>query len=165
MKQIPLTKGKFALVDDEDFAKCSEHPWHTQKNHKTLYARRTVYSTRKNRHVLLLHHFIVGAPSCGYEVDHIDGNGLNNQKANLRFVTHRQNLQNKHHGTSKYPGVSWNVKRQRWFSQAYISGKAVFVGWFTDEDEAFRKYKEKLREHGVKADFITEGGSHEIIGT
>jgi len=83
-------------------------------------------------------------------VDHIDGNGLNNQKNNLRLVTPRQNNQNKVHyaGASKYPGVRRAKSRKRWRAEVRIGGRLKHLGCFNTEGKAFTAYKEAVESMG-----------------
>ena len=92
MKEIPLTKGLVAIIDDEDFERVSRYKWLALPRKRTSYATRTsqVGGTKKT---VYLHRFILNA-SNGLQVDHINGNGLDNRKSNLRLVTHSENLRN-----------------------------------------------------------------------
>jgi hypothetical protein len=97
--EIPLTRGCVALVDDEDAERVLAHSWSVTHSHsgKTRYA-----GSRFGGRFVKMHHFIVGKAPKGLQVDHIDGNGFNNTRANLRFVTQGQNLQNR----GKFRGCS-----------------------------------------------------------
>jgi len=90
MREIALTQGKITLVDDEDFEKYDKFKWAVIKGPHTDYAFRNL-----DGHFCSLHREIMGNPM-GLEIDHIDGNGLNNQKSNLKACTHKENGQNKH---------------------------------------------------------------------
>ena len=138
MKEIKLTQGKVALVDDDDFEYLNQWKWHARKDCNTYYARRT-----KNRIPLYMHHDIIGKPIKGIVTDHIDGNGLNNQRYNLRHITHRQNGQNRHgKKTSQYVGV--RLFRNKWESQITINGKSKYLGLFIKEKDAHEAYKKAL---------------------
>ena len=93
-----------------------------------------------------MHQLIMGTRSTEY-VDHIDGNGLNNQRNNLRVVTHRENCMNRHprklgKKSSKYPGVTWNKRSQKWNTQAQVYGKHVHIGTYETEEDAHVGYME-----------------------
>ena len=90
MKQIPLDEKHSVLVDDEDYEYISSFKCHLMKSIFTNYASFSYYGK-----TTLIHRFIMEPPD-GLEVDHIDGNGLNNQKSNLRVVTHEENAKNRH---------------------------------------------------------------------
>lgn len=141
MKEIPLTQGKSALVDDEDYPRLSKPRWYAQKDGRTWYAgRHSQTDPAGNRHLILMHRAIIDLPK-GMEIDHINGNGLDNRKENLRVVTKRQNQQNWHiRKTSKYPGVGWHKGKGRWQAQIRIKGKKTHLGYFTDELEAATTY-------------------------
>lgn len=102
MREIELTKGKVAKVSDEDFELLSQRLW----QYGTGYA---IGTTGKdpNRKREMMHRVIMNAPK-GMEVDHIDGDGLNNQRSNLRIVTRAENLRGRHRawGKIKYKGVT-----------------------------------------------------------
>ena len=115
-KEIPLTQGKVALVDDEDYEVLSKHMWYAQKNKNTYYALRnspTDPVTHK-RTTIHMHAVIAGTPP-GRGTDHINGNGLDNRRGNIRVVNSRENGQNKHRPkSSKYTGVSWHKQSRKW---------------------------------------------------
>jgi hypothetical protein len=86
----------------------------------------------------------------GFEVDHVNGNGLDNRRANLRTVTHAQNQQNKRanaHATSRYRGVYWHKGKRRWAAEAKHNGKTVHLGRYTDEHTAAEAVAAWRREH------------------
>lgn len=154
MQKIALTKGYYAVVDDIDYEKVSAHKWSAQVMRKKDGSVRTVYAVRgaKNDRGLwrlqLLHRFISGAisPMC---VDHIDGDGLNNIRSNLRICTQAENAMNVrpvHGASSKYKGVSRIKSSGRW--RAYIKkhGKHMFIGSFGSEREAAFAYNAKAIE-------------------
>lgn len=152
MKEIILTQGKVALVSDEDFAMLSQYKWWAHKQPNSFYAGRMITLSNGKRKPLMMHQAILGNPEAGKEIDHIDGNGLNNQRSNLRFVTRRQNMQNavnhrtKH--TSKYPGVSYDSRRDKWKAYIKINGTHKDIGRFNTEEEAFQVYKEAVESIG-----------------
>lgn len=133
MKKIPLTKGQFTLVDDEDYSYLNQWKWFCEFH---MYAVRDYRGKR-----MKMHRVIMDAPQ-GLEIDHIDGNGLNNQKQNLRIVTHAQNQKNMKKpitNTSGYKGVSWDQVRRKWV--AYIwNGKSINLGGYSTKLEAAEAY-------------------------
>lgn len=143
MKEIPLTQGKVALVDDEDYLELSKHKWYARKDGNTYYAERQNPRdpvTHKQTKILM-HAIIVGTPK-GMETDHINGYGLDNRRENLRIVTTRQNGQNRHHiKSSKYPGVTWNKCKGKWESQININGSVRHLGCFEIEIDAATTYR------------------------
>ena len=138
---IPLTQGKMAIVDNEDFEWLSQWKWHIIKGPTTYYAARADYS-QKPRQYLYMHRVIMNLPP-EEEVDHIDGNGLDNRRANLRSCTHRQNCANsqKHRDglrshPSRFKGVSWHTQRGMWRARI----RSRYLGCFSCEVEAARVY-------------------------
>jgi hypothetical protein len=146
MKEIELTQGKVAFVDDEDFERLNLFKWYVNKNHNAFYAKR--HARGSSDKIVWMHREIIGYVPEGYEIDHINGNGLDNRRMNLQCVTHRRNLQNNHkvNKTSKYPGVSWDKKSNIWFSCIHIKGKTINLGRFKSELDAHTAYLKKCTE-------------------
>lgn len=135
MKSIPLTQGKFAIVDEDNFDILSKYKWHYD-NH-TGYARASV-----NGKWCFLHRFVMNAQK-GQIIDHVDCVKLNCQKINLRFCTRSQNESNKKtppSNTSGYRGVSWNKEKQKYDAQIKIGGKHKHLGRFNKSIDAAREY-------------------------
>ena len=157
MKKIQLggRKGSkitgYALVDDEDFEKLNKHKWYATKGTNTLYARRAVPTTTSGQRTVSMHRVIMQTPK-GMDTDHIDGDGLNNQKENLRVCIRSENLMNQsrsRNNTSGYKGVNWNKRDKKWISQIKVKGKQVHLGCFSEKEEAYKAYCEaSKRYHG-----------------
>lgn len=153
MKEIKLTQGKVALVDDEDYERLNKLTWCAAKRDGTYYA----YTTNlrgKRGSVIAMHRLIMNTPK-GLIIDHIDHNGLNNQKSNLRNCTASQNNANrtsKKQGTSKYLGVSFYKPYNKYHVQIRILGKNTHVGYYKNEIDAAIAYNEAAtRIHGKYA--------------
>jgi len=159
MKAIKLTHGQVALVDDEDYADLNQFNWHAHAAPNTYYGRRILPQEEGKRIMLYMHHQIMGKPSTGLEIDHIDQNGLNNQRNNLRFITHRVNCHYNHKSTtSLYPGVSWDSNRKRWYTCIQINKKRKFLGYFTNELTAAQVYQtafDRLEEQEIPVQLKT----------
>jgi hypothetical protein len=141
MKEIKLTQGKVAIVDDDDFDYLSQFKWCANKHGKTFYAERADYSHGKPK-ILYMHRVIIQTPS-NMQVDHIDFNGLNNMKVNLRNCTHSQNIMNQRpnlNNSSKYKGVWWNKEKNKYHSQIRANQKRISIGYFTNEEDAAKAY-------------------------
>ena len=144
MKLIELTQGKIALVDDEDFEMLSQFKWCAAK-----FGRVTkIFYAWTSKPRSFMHHMILGLPTCGLVTDHLNGNGLDNRRLNIRHVTNRENSINKHHKnkTSKYPGVTIDKRYNKWSSRIKINGKDKSLGYFIDEESAFFAYKIAFKE-------------------
>jgi len=142
MRKIPLTQGKFALVDDSDYAALSCHKWYTgQTASCNVYAKRKFVKPGGGRTDLYMHRQLF--PSAA-EVAHRDGDGLNNQRENLVPMTHQQNLwgsrRKKLGASSKYRGVCWVSADKKWKAQIRCNGKLIYLGQFDSEDNAARAY-------------------------
>ena len=142
VKQMPLTQGKFALVDDEDFEYLSQWKW--SYCGRRAY-RHDKYGTPKN---LAMHRVLTNAQPHQH-VDHINLNPLDNRKCNLRLCTRSQNQANvrpRKNTTSKYKGVSWKTALKRWVVYVTKDGKQNYVGVFKSEEEAALAYNKKASE-------------------
>lgn len=140
-KLIPLTRGQFATVDDEDFEFLSQWKWHALKQPKTYYAARNVKVDGKK--ITIWMHRLINSTPDDLLTDHINGNGLDNRRANLRSVTHQDNMINcaRHaRGISKYRGVSWHIRTNRWIAQITVDGRNRWLGSFLSEKAAHDAY-------------------------
>lgn len=148
MKQIPLGKsGKFALIDDEDYELISQYKWRSHDSHgRAIYASRTVLVNGKE-FFISMHRFIMGCvKGDGKIVDHKDGNGLNNQRSNLRICTNAENQRNKKpSGRSKYLGVCWHITK--WKASININGKQKHIGLYKNEVDAAIAYNKMAEKH------------------
>jgi len=151
MKEIQLTQGLVALVDDEDFERVNAFKWHAfSRNHWVTYAARNLPRDGSKRQRIFMHTFITGVRGA----DHRDNNGLNNQKSNLRPATGTQNNANarKRKGaSSRFRGVSWKSSESKWWAQIQKHGKAESLGLFADEVDAATAYN--LRVHELFGEF------------
>ena len=147
MKEIPLTQGKIALVDDGDFESVSRFKWHAHFDGYNWYAKKKngIQGTRKRGVVhkpIAMHNFIMEPPP-GVVIDHKDWNGLNNQRHNLRICTQAQNCQNgrqRKGNKSGFKGVSWKKRNKKWCTQIAVFGKVIHVGLFDVATDAARAY-------------------------
>lgn len=148
-REVPLTQGQLALVDDDDYLELSKNQWHAKKHGNTYYARRYISGVGGRRLCVYMHRAILGQPPNGLEVDHIDRNGLNNQRSNMRFVSHRENCHNKgvpRNNTSGVKGVS-RFRGGKWRAEKRINGKWVWLGAYASKDEAKRAYEMAERQN------------------
>lgn len=137
MREIQLTQGKVAIVDDSDYELLSAFKWQAQRGRRgNWYAVRTV--KRGAKRITLGMHREITAAEPGVEVDHKDHDGLNNQRENLRLCCHHLNGANRVHpiSSSGYRGVSWHKSKKVWQAKARNKNKYVYVGQFDDPREA-----------------------------
>ncbi len=145
MKKIPLTQGKFAIVDDEDYDWLMQWKWCAQKAGRTFYAVRSFRVAGKKIKVQM-HRSILNVRK-GLETDHINHNGLDNRKQNLRTCTRSQNgcnLSPRKGYTSRYKGVSWN--KGRWQASIKYKGKTINFSRHDSEIDAAKAYDVKAKE-------------------
>ncbi len=148
-KEIVLTQGKVALVDDEDYEELNKHKWCTQNIGHNFYAVRGIKANRKKKQ-LYMHREILKLKTNDSNVDHIDSDGLNNQRNNLRIATYSQNGMNqnkcKTNSSSKFKGVTWCKTYNKWLVRIYVNKKKYYLGYFNDEEEAAQAYNEAALE-------------------
>jgi len=136
--EIRLTQGKMAIVDDEDYGMLRRYKWHFMPPRKgisgTGYASSGQHGTTR-----YMHRVIMLSPPKGLDVDHINGDGLDNRRENLRVIPHQQNCASRHRlnqrNSSGKAGVYFERGTGRW--RAYIdNGRRIWLGRFTTKDEA-----------------------------
>ncbi len=138
-KSSPDYKKYVALVDDEDYEKLIKYNWSIKRAKNSEYARGKVEG--KN---VYMHKLITGFAL----TDHIDRNGLNNQKYNLREATRAENCRNckkYRNSSSKYKGVAYRPETSKWRSYIRVNGKLIHGGQFKSEKEAGQRYNELAR--------------------
>lgn len=151
MKKIKLTQGKFALVDNEDFEYLNQWKWHFVYDGYNGYAYRNVHKINNKRTSITMHRVLMKAKK-GQIIDHINHNGLDNRKANLRYCNLSQNAANRKHnkrGTSKYLGVHYRKKENKWIAAIKHNGKSIHIAYCPTEREAALLYnKAAIKYHG-----------------
>ena len=147
-REIDLTQGKKAIVDDEDYEWLSQWKWYYAH---TGYAVRNSPRVLGKHYMIFMHREIMHTPQ-GMDTDHIDGNGLNNLRINLRVCSHSRNLQNKGvsiNNVSGFKGVSWCQANKKWRARIKASGKEKYIGYFDVAESAALAYDKAARElHG-----------------
>ena len=145
MKEIPLTQGKVALVDDEDFEAISAFKWSAHRAKNTFDACRSVRGlitgwTHEQMHRVLLARKLGRPITAGMLPDHKNGNGLDNQRENLVEVTTAQNLRNcrrrSDSPSSRYLGITWDAINEKWRAQIMVAGKQHYLGLHVTEISA-----------------------------
>lgn len=141
---VPLSRNKFAIIDLEDIDKVKDFNWYALKVKRTFYAARLIAKTKE----FILMHRILLNPSNNFQVDHKDNDGLNNKRSNLRLATKIQNDRNRksYKGTSKYKGVWFSKRDQKWKSTIYVNRKQINIGTFINEIDAAKAYDKKAKE-------------------
>lgn len=146
MRQIELTRGYFAQVDDEDFDRCNALRWCAMPSRHTVYAKRGELDEETGkRYTVLLHRFIMDA-DLGSQIDHRDRNGLNCCKYNLRIATQTYNLYNAEwpNNSTGYRGVVAVNRGGRFFARIKTEqGKVLYLGTYDTAEQAARRFDEE----------------------
>lgn len=167
--EIPLTQGKVAIINAVD-ADLADLKWHARKSRNTFYARRNIpvepnKQTTESMHRVILARKLERPLRKSELVDHIDGDGLNNRRNNLRPATNAQNVRNSRKrttNTSGFKGVSWNKEHRKWRAEIMARGKKKFLGLFNTAEEAHKAYCEAAEQlHGEFANFGSIEGDEE----
>lgn len=143
MKEIELTQGRVAQVSDHRFEYLNQWKWYAHQDKKGhWYAMRNT-GKRPFKSIVYMHREIAGVTDPMIEVDHWDGDGLNNTDDNLRVCTKSQNMCNRGKttkNTSGFKGVSWNKLRKKFSAQIRVSGKKIHLGLFVNPSDAASAY-------------------------
>lgn len=140
MKEIPLTQGKVALVDDADYERVLQFKWCAMKARNGFYA--VAHIPKGNNRLMLMHRFILDAPP-GVQVDHRDRNGLHNTRENMRLATPRQNRANSPKPASQsspYMGVRWVPSKKMWQAKIRTDMQYEDLGLFDSPEAAAKAY-------------------------
>jgi len=140
---VPLTQGQFATIDLCDVERVSNYNWYAHWNKKALYAKTKIYGNK-----IRLHRFILDITDPKIQVDHRDGDGLENRRFNIRVCSNQQNLWNQQsrRGSSQFKGVSWSKETKKWIAQIGYNNKVIYLGLYNDEKIAAQAYNEKAKE-------------------
>ena len=148
MKTIELSKGKVALVDDGDYNYLSQWKWHTLECKSGCWYAVRNYTDNDGKRTLMLMHRELLPVDGKLDVDHINGDGLDNRKENLRVCKHQHNMMNmkkSKSNTSGYKGVSWHIKQKKYNAYIRVEGKRISLGSFDDAKKAALAYNEAAK--------------------
>lgn len=143
VKEIPLTKGYIALVDDEDYEYINQWKWGVNENKGVVYAQRTIVVNGRKTTTTMHRNILNVLP--GFEVDHKDHCGINNVRSNLRVASRRQNNINQRlrkDNKSGYKGVHYIKRDKAWVGAICIFEKRICLGYFKSAEEAAKAYDE-----------------------
>lgn len=151
MKEIILTRGLVALVDDDDYEKFKFLRWYASYDDRgdNFIAAHNVTLKDGSRKTLYLHREVLGL-SKGEEVDHINHNTLDNRKENLRRCTHAENMMNRKvykNNKTGFKGVSWHKSKKKFGAGIRALNKKYFLGYFDIAQEAARAYNDASKKY------------------
>jgi len=135
-------------VDPEDYLWLAQLRWYCHKGARTYYAVRQAKT--ESSKIMIYMHRLIAETAARMVCDHINHNGLDNRKANLRNCTIKQNSANsrpRRNSTSKYKGVAWSKRQKKWFASIQTDGKTIHLGYFDDEIAAGRAYDEAAKKY------------------
>lgn len=151
MKKIKINRSLYLLIDNKDFKKIKLFHWYAAKKFtdKTFYVVRHYYTIDGKRNNQGIHRFLLNITDPNILVDHINGNGLDNRRCNLRIVTKSENQKNRgnnKNNTSGYKGVSYHKLKKKYISVIGFNGKKIFLGYFKNPKQASKVYNKKAKE-------------------
>lgn len=140
--RISLTQGREALIDAADAPLVADRKWYVTIKADMGHAY-AVARSGKGKTPISMHRMLMNAPK-GMVVDHINGDGLDNRRSNLRLATHRENIRNQRlrfkQKTSRFKGVSYHAENNKWQAEIEQNGGRLCLGLFEDEERAARCY-------------------------
>jgi hypothetical protein len=149
-RRIPLTQGKFAIVDPADYPRLAKYKWRLcrTKGKNVLYAERSIRLPSGKYSRILMHQHLIHAPD-GYIIDHINGNGLDNRRDNLRLATVAQNAWNskKRNPRSGYKGVCFDKDKKLWRAAIVCNRKRFHLGYFKNKIAAAHAYDRAAKKY------------------
>ena len=145
-----MAQPQYAIVDPADYERLKGYEWLARKATNSFHARRFIPGGKGKKRIIYLHQEMIQVPK-GMVVDHINQNGMDNRRANLRAATWAQNAHNRKKylkpGSSIYKGISWNKQSRNWKARIGFENKIIFLGHFKNEIDAAKAYDEAAKKY------------------
>ena len=156
--EIQISKDHSAIIDDDDTIVVNKYNWHIKPGRQTVYAETSVWLSKEKRvSTISMHRLILGLRiGDKRQVDHVDGNGLNNSKSNLRIASSKQNAHNRpsqNGSISRYKGVTFHKRIKKWHAYIRVDNKLLHLGYHESEDCAAIAYNNAALKYFDK-DFV-----------
>jgi len=152
MKEIQLTQGKVAIVDDEDYEYLNQFKWFANLQGKKFYARTNIPNKKGKRGSMLMHRLILNMLNSKLQVDHLNHYTLDNRKCNIRICTQSDNLKNRminKNNSTGYKGVVYNKSNKKFIAKIGVNKNIIYIGVFIDPIDAALAYNAAaLKYHG-----------------
>ncbi|MGA2323079.1 MAG: HNH endonuclease [Sedimentisphaerales bacterium] len=148
-RRIYVGEGKYAIVDQKDFYRLNKLEWLVKEDYDSIYAVRFFRRPGESSKLISMHRFICNPPA-GLLIDHINCNGLDNRRDNLRLATHSQNNCNRpkrKNTTSRFVGVHFAKKMNKWAAQIKYRGGKKWLGYFDNETDAAKAFDAAARKY------------------
>ena len=147
-KRIQLTQGKYAIVDAKDYVRLNRHKWCAVRDKGTFYAMRTSRKNGIKRNIRMHREIMCALPGIG--IDHLNGNGLDNRKSNLRICTRAQNQWNRHSVKPAIGNIWWAKERKQFRAAITTNGKRKYLGQYKYKADAIKAYQKVAKERQDK---------------
>jgi len=151
-RRIRLAQPRYAIVDPDDYQRLNKYEWEARRTRNSPYyaARQDINRSTRKYKLIFMHKEIIEVGD-GLFVDHINHNSVDNRKANLRPATQTQNNRNRRkfagQSNSKYKGVYWKPRLEKWVAQIGVNRKVIHLGCFEKEKDAAKAYDEGAKKY------------------
>ena len=156
--KIKLTQNKVTLIDDADYELIKQYKWCAGRTHQCWYAITQARNDDGKRTTLYMHRLIIGNNCKDLFIDHINGDGLDNRRSNLRICTNAENLHNRLPRREMYKGVYWCKRKKPWRARIRNNGRLIHLGYYDSKEKAANAYNKAARNYFGGFAFLNQIG-------